>query len=329
MDKRKKRKLISTVAILAVIIGVIVITSGCSGENNQTTDENQNRNVKYNKMLISPLVREYADTNLEVYKLIFDGVEAYKETVDVEKFDLNEKDVERIALAVLDRSEFEYLSGISLSSDKKKINISYIPQYSKEEAMKMKGDFRKQVEMVMTDIVKPTDSDIEAVLHIYNYLSKNTTYNPDGPNVGAYGLLVNKEGICTGYAYSIRYILDQLGIENLLAFSNDESHVWNIVKIKDKFYHIDATWENIRDLNTPTLNQFGQDDENRKNVTGFDGWYTRVNTNQEKSKAPKCDDDFFKVLVDTKSAEVKFDDKKIIYTDSNDKKGTLDISKFY
>lgn len=64
----------------------------------------------------------------------------------------------------------------------------------------------------------------------------------------AYGALVNGKAVCEGYARALKVLLDKLNIENVLVngylLSNEnalEPHMWNYVKLENKWYAIDPT----------------------------------------------------------------------------------------
>lgn len=59
----------------------------------------------------------------------------------------------------------------------------------------------------------------------------------------AYSALVKKKAVCDGYAAAYEYIMrDLLGIPCLVVINSSRSHVWNMVKIDGKYYHVDVTW---------------------------------------------------------------------------------------
>lgn len=65
-----------------------------------------------------------------------------------------------------------------------------------------------------------------------------------------YGALVEKRGVCESYARTYKYILDELGIENILvtgtatnSTGQTEDHMWNYIKLNDKWYAVDVTWD--------------------------------------------------------------------------------------
>ena len=65
-----------------------------------------------------------------------------------------------------------------------------------------------------------------------------------------YGGLIDKEAICEGYARICKYMLDTLGVTNILVVGKatnssgkTEEHMWNYVKLDDTWYAIDCTFD--------------------------------------------------------------------------------------
>ena len=96
----------------------------------------------------------------------------------------------------------------------------------------------------------------------------------------AYGALVDNNAVCEGYAMAYKYLLSKVGIESHYLQNIDKRHAWNIVKIGDKFYHVDITDD---DLTYDTLGRVGHDSFlksdsyflNDKN-TDHNDWVTHV-----------------------------------------------------
>lgn len=55
-----------------------------------------------------------------------------------------------------------------------------------------------------------------------------------------YGVFVNKKAVCVGYAKAMQYILQYFQRE--CAHIWNEDHAWNLVKMGENYYYIDATW---------------------------------------------------------------------------------------
>ena len=90
----------------------------------------------------------------------------------------------------------------------------------------------------------------EKLLKIHDYIINNTKYdllkagnindNTYSSNT-AYGVLIEGYGICSGYSDALSIFLNKLNIPNYKISNN--SHVWNLVKIDNSWYHIDLTWD--------------------------------------------------------------------------------------
>lgn len=93
------------------------------------------------------------------------------------------------------------------------------------------------------------EADIDKELIVHDYLVANYEYDHERLNNGtmpevsysAYGLLVNKIGVCQGYAYGMKYLLREMGIDCDVVAGG--GHAWNIVTIDGENYYVDATWD--------------------------------------------------------------------------------------
>ncbi len=69
----------------------------------------------------------------------------------------------------------------------------------------------------------------------------------------AYGALVDKKAVCEGYSRALQLLFNEVGIVNTLvageSLESGEGHMWNQVRINGDYYHLDATWNDSKDLN--------------------------------------------------------------------------------
>ena len=66
----------------------------------------------------------------------------------------------------------------------------------------------------------------------------------------AYGALVEGRAVCEGYARAMQLLLHRAGMECTLVTGTDEnrvSHMWNLVTVDGKNYHLDPTWNDSDD----------------------------------------------------------------------------------
>lgn len=96
-------------------------------------------------------------------------------------------------------------------------------------------------------------SDYEKIKLVHDWLVENLEYDISysGKNIhNVYGAFSDKKVVCEAYARTFKYILDSVGIENVLvsgeatnSSGSTESHAWNYVKINNKWYAVDVTWD--------------------------------------------------------------------------------------
>ena len=109
-------------------------------------------------------------------------------------------------------------------------------------------------EVMETLALDQYDTDYEKVYAIYDYICQNVDYW-EGTARSAYYILshsayaafVNNEAVCQGYALMFYRLALTAGIDNRLisgtAADSGVAHGWNIVKIGDQYYEVDATWD--------------------------------------------------------------------------------------
>lgn len=93
--------------------------------------------------------------------------------------------------------------------------------------------------------IRSNASDYEKVKYVYEYVINNTDYvvgSPDNQNI--LSVMRNGKSVCQGYAKTVQYLLNKLGIEccTVTGTAANEGHAWNLVKIDGEYYYVDATW---------------------------------------------------------------------------------------
>ncbi|MCR5638194.1 MAG: Ig-like domain-containing protein [Lachnospiraceae bacterium] len=106
-------------------------------------------------------------------------------------------------------------------------------------------EFTKEVKRVLKELSLDNLSDVEKIQKIYNYMTANISYDTKMVN-GAlaytgYSALMNKKAVCMGYATLFCRMAAEAGLEVRYMYSS--THAWNLVKIGDLWYNLDATWD--------------------------------------------------------------------------------------
>lgn len=181
----------------------------------------------------------YTDYSYDISTLTRNNGEGFKETI-----------------SILNNFVHPYNSSSSIKFSyvgNKTIGVEIDKAYSEEEI--------KEINTIVDNVIKdnitnsmPTKEKIK-VIHDYiinnteydklKYENKNdTTYKSNT----AYGVLIQGYGTCNGYADAMAIFLNKINVINY-KISNDE-HIWNLVYLDGKWYHLDLTWDDpISDIN--------------------------------------------------------------------------------
>jgi len=123
--------------------------------------------------------------------------------------------------------------------------ISLTPSYSdsKSNVEKMRKDFDAAAAAAVAAVPKNI-SDAEKVLAVNEYLVLNTAFagEDDTSAFTAYHALVEKRAVCQGYALAFSLIMEKLGVTACVVTSSSMKHMWNMVELDGKWYHVDVTW---------------------------------------------------------------------------------------
>ena len=92
-----------------------------------------------------------------------------------------------------------------------------------------------------------TSNDEHTIRKVHNYIIKHITYDSKDTdakyNHNLVGPVMLGRGVCEGIALFAKYLFDKLNIDNAVALGNlnGTGHMWNIVSINGKNYHVDIT----------------------------------------------------------------------------------------
>lgn len=134
-----------------------------------------------------------------------------------------------------------------------KIGITINRAYTQDEI----NEINNKVDKILNENVNNNMPPKEKIRVIHDYIINHTEYdklkyenkNDDTYKSNtAYGVLNEGYGTCNGYADAMEIFLDKMNIINY-KISNEE-HIWNLVYLDGKWYHLDLTWDDpISDIN--------------------------------------------------------------------------------
>ena len=133
--------------------------------------------------------------------------------------------------------------GISYSQDSvTTFSPSYV--FTEDELPAKRAAFDAAVNEILAG-VPSTMGELEREVYLHDTLANRITYVLDAPNAhNAYGAIVEGEAVCEGYAEALQIIQSFIVIGESLDPTSEGNvgHAWNYVRIADKYYHVDLTW---------------------------------------------------------------------------------------
>ncbi len=149
------------------------------------------------------------------------------------------------------------LNNCILQSDyyKSKVYISYIT--TPDVINKMKDELDNIINE-LSETVSDFDND-EKLLYIHDYIVTKTSHAKEWEDDyiynTAYGALMMNKAFSGGYSTAFKIILDNIGVYNCIVFgkADNTEHIWNIVYINDKFYHMDIAWNDAEFYFAPDI----------------------------------------------------------------------------
>lgn len=128
--------------------------------------------------------------------------------------------------------------------------ITYRPNYYTTAAQEAKLD--EKINQILSQFQLENLDEYERSTAIYDYICENITYdyeNLEDPTYTrkytAYAALMDGTAVCQGYAslYYRMALEAGLDVRVITGIGNGGRHAWNIVKIGNVYYNLDATWD--------------------------------------------------------------------------------------
>lgn len=208
----------------------------------------------------------------QLIQKLYAGLLAEKEEIDITEFGLTINELSELSSInqwIYDSyPELFYIGEWSYSHIGPRI-IGFYPIYKMtgRELQEARAFYRTELEKIL-EPVDETWSDLEKVLYFNGYLASHYRYDPtiglDSYDV--YHFLKNKEGVCQAYYLTCKALLDACGIPSTYAKSETAKHIWNVLQLDGKWYHLDVTWN---DPIRPISKEWPEDFRNEAAVDAF------------------------------------------------------------
>lgn len=192
----------------------------------------------------------------QVERLLRQAVATHEQTVDVSGVGASKDEVLAAWTTVVNDPEIYTLFAESVytfdSSKVISVRLSYAVPVDELDA------YEAKVEAKVAEALTWTDSSMDMAHRaqaLHDYLVRNCAYDSDAArytkdvpqqyraSYTAIGALVDGRAVCQGYADAYSLLLARAGIESTYVSSAAMNHGWNMVKVGDRWYHVDVTWD--------------------------------------------------------------------------------------
>lgn len=226
----------------------------------------------------------------QAYHLMKEGMKAMNSSIFIPAVPVEELG-ELFFLMRLDHPEIFYVETFKYrfypGNDDGKIEIIPDYTYTKKQVKSHQQALSSRIQKLTRPAMDLNEKDKE--IYVHDFIVKNVHYDklkkPYSHEI--IGPLTNGVGVCEGIAKSVKILLDELGIWNIIAVSdnNPEKHIkyrhtWNIIKLGGQYYHLDVTFDV----------SLSKDDMIRYDYVNLDDTNVFRDHEPVMYKIPKCDD---------------------------------------
>ncbi len=185
----------------------------------------------------------YTIVNSGADDFYFKCSDEYEECInDVKEISNNQEEMSNLNCFVSPFNSFDRLE--TTFDNIGNVEIKSVKHYSSEEIAAVE----EKMQLINNKITNTTNQR-EIIKFIHDEIINTTKYDKDRSDLGitkyksdiAYGPLVQGYALCGGYSDAMALFLDYYDIPNFKVIS--ENHVWNAVKIENKWLHLDLTWD--------------------------------------------------------------------------------------
>lgn len=104
---------------------------------------------------------------------------------------------------------------------------------------------------IVSDVTYPEMTPLEKEYALYRYIIEHAEYSEEMRENMPFGYYILTEGVgvCGDYAEAIALLCRHAGLD-MFCVSSD-NHMWNIIRLEGKYYHVDALWDEENEKESP------------------------------------------------------------------------------
>lgn len=199
-----------------------------------------------------------------IYDTIYSKLSAYSDEVTF-NYDCSDSVFGEFGRVCADHPELFWVNGSASSKkttrgDDVTVVLTPEPILTVVEILECEDKLEAAVDEILSQIDMSL-SEYEKVLSIHDILVTQTEYDVDcaaeimqnapysevWQSSSAYGCLVNKLAVCSGYSAAFQLLMNEMDIPCMRVSGNDREngtlHEWNCVSLDGEWYYIDVTWD--------------------------------------------------------------------------------------
>lgn len=177
---------------------------------------------------------------------ILNGLKAWETEIDVSQYQISTDESKLFFAEVVNENpDLFYVTGAAsfIFSSTKAISIKpvYNSAYTQQSVQTYNNAFNKAYSEAIPDSSGMSKVQIARALH--DYLAQHMRYDESLKKYDAYAAFVEGTAVCQGYSLAYGAMLKKAGIPFVYAISDKMDHMWNVIQIDGKWYHVDVTWD--------------------------------------------------------------------------------------
>ena len=208
------------------------------------------------------------DTEKAIYARLFKGVQSHAPEIRLDGEKLEANAVEKAYRAItLDNPLLYYLGKLEYAIDDSGVTMKPCYDCRPETVAENNKNIQKSVKQIFSRLDMNHLDEYEKEKRIHDYLVTHTDYDYEALDTdkrervlaahSIIGIFSRQQAVCEGTAKACKLLLNVANIKCLVVTGKathprdgmadaDSSHAWNIVRIGNRSYHLDVTWDAIR-----------------------------------------------------------------------------------
>ena len=140
---------------------------------------------------------------------------------------------------------YGYGGGTYNNYDSNKQSYYHVIPYSftYQSSAAQEAETAAEVERVVQSLSLNGKSDYEKFAAINEYLYMNVNYDYSYQKHSSYNALIERNSVCQGFATAFYRLSLAAGLDARVVSSSTMGHGWNIAKLGNHYYYLDATWD--------------------------------------------------------------------------------------